>query len=275
MQAPPPYGTYAPGVLTGLTLALTRHTPLGRGQARKQFARLVRTLNAGHPLDVSLYGGRARLHHTGNLSEMKALLNPARYAREEYAFCRKHMPRDGGTFLDIGGNAGVFSLFVASLMRSGTILIAEPQPSMLERLETNLTLNPELEGRLAIHVLRSAIGGDAPGTLTLSVPDSAGQASARPVAGVPTLDVPVVPMKAALEERGVDHLDLLKLDVEGYEDDVIFPFFETAEEQLWPTAIVMECCHAGRWKRDCDALLKDCGYAVIRRDRTNMMLLRT
>ncbi len=274
MQTPSAFGTYAPGPVTRLIIALTRHTPLGRGQMRKQFARLVRALNPNRPLDVSLYAGRARLHHTGNLSELKALLNPARYAREEYAFCRRHMPRDHGVFLDIGGNAGVFSLYVASRMRSGRILIAEPQPRMVQRLETNLALNPELGERLDVSVLKCAIGGTTPGTLTLSIPESAGQASARPVDGAPTLDVPVIPMKTTLEQAGIDRLDLLKLDVEGYEDNVIFPFFETAPEALWPRAIVMECCHARRWERNCDTLLNACGYRVVRKDRTNMMLLR-
>jgi hypothetical protein len=53
---------------------------------RKLMAKSVRALNTGRPLDVRLYGGQARLHHTGNNSEIKALLSPKRYAREEYAF---------------------------------------------------------------------------------------------------------------------------------------------------------------------------------------------
>lgn len=114
-----PAQTFRPGPLSSTLIGLSRHTPFGRGGLRKLMAKSVRALNPGHPLDVSLYGGQARLHHTGNNSEVKALLSPKRYAREEYAFCRSHMPRAGGTFLDIGGNAGVFSLYVASLMNTG------------------------------------------------------------------------------------------------------------------------------------------------------------
>ena len=265
--------TYPPGPLSSTLIGLARHTPLGRGKMRKLMAKGVRALNPDQPLDVDLYGGRARLHHTGNNSEVKALLSPKRYAREEYAFCREHMPSEGGTFLDIGGNAGVFSLFVASLMQTGTLIAAEPQPNMYARLNTNFALNPALAQRLDLHLLQTAVGGDVPGTLTISTPEEAGQASARLVDGVPTLDVPQIPMLTLLTDHNVKQLDLLKIDVEGFEDGILFPFFDTAPRALHPKAIVMEACHANRWERDCEALLLENGYRIVHKDRTNMMLV--
>jgi len=264
---------FRPGPLSQALLVLSRHTPMGRGGMRKLMAKGVRALNPGQPLDVDLYGGRARLHHSGNNSEVKALLSPKRYAREEYAFCRAHMPSHDGVFLDIGGNAGVFSLFVASLMQTGTLICAEPQPRMFDRLSTNFALNPDLTDRLNMHLKQTAVGGDAPDTLTISTPESAGQASARLAAGVPTIDVPVIPMVDLLEQAGASKLDLLKIDVEGFEDGVLFPFFETASPDLLPKAIVMEACHAGRWERDCEALLLEHKYKIVHKDRTNMMLV--
>ncbi|MEL6856764.1 MAG: FkbM family methyltransferase [Pseudomonadota bacterium] len=262
-----------PGPLSRALIGLSRHTIFGRGQMRKMMAKSIRALNPGAPLEVSLYGGRARLHHSGNNSEVKALLSPNRYAREEYAFCRQHMPADGGVFLDIGGNAGVFSLYVASLMRSGTLIAAEPQPAMFDRLKTNFALNPDLQTRLDLHLLPTAIGGSEPGSLTISTPESAGQASARLSDGVPTIDVPVVPMLDVLSQAGIGKLDLLKIDVEGFEDGILFPFFDTASPELFPKAIVMEACHSGRWERDCEALLLEHGYKIVHKDRTNMMLV--
>ncbi|MFN3213824.1 MAG: FkbM family methyltransferase [Henriciella sp.] len=268
-----PAQTFRPGPLSSTLIGLSRHTPFGRGGLRKLMAKSVRALNPGHPLDVSLYGGQARLHHTGNNSEVKALLSPKRYAREEYAFCRSHMPRAGGTFLDIGGNAGVFSLYVASLMNTGTLIAAEPQPAMYERLKTNFALNPHLAERLTLSLNQTAVGGDAVGTLTISTPESAGQASARVKAGDPTIEVPVIPMLKLLNQSGAQKLDLLKIDVEGFEDGVLFPFFAQASKELHPKAVVMEACHAHRWERDCEALLLEQGYKIVHKDRTNMMLV--
>ena len=266
--------TFRPGPLSSALIGLSRHTPFGRGGMRKLMAKCVRRLNPDQPLDVSLYGGRARLYHTGNNSEIKALLSPKRYAREEYDFCRTHMPRENGVFLDIGGNAGVFSLFVASLMQSGTLICAEPQPAMFDRLQTNFNLNPILGQRLNLVLKPTAVGGDQPGKLTISTPPTAaGQASARVREGDPTIEVPVTPMQDLLETGGASTLDLLKIDVEGFEDGILFPFFDTAPAPLHPKAIVMEACHANRWERDCEALLLSKGYKVVHKDRTNMMLV--
>lgn len=268
-----PAQRYRPGPLSSALIGLSRHTPMGRGGMRKLMAKSVRALNPDQPLDVSLYGGQARLHHTGNNSEIKALLSPKRYAREEYAFCREHMPTAGGVFLDIGGNAGVFSLFVASLMSSGTLITAEPQPHMYDRLTANFALNPGLTSRLSLHLMQTAIGGSAPGRLTISTPESAGQASARVIEGDPTIDVSVIPMMDLLQQCNAQKLDVLKIDVEGFEDGILFPFFETSPSNLHPKAIVMEACHAGRWERDCEALLLEYKYRIVHKDRTNMMLI--
>lgn len=264
---------FRPGPLSGALIGLSRYTPLGRGGMRKLMAKSVRALNPGRPLEVSLYGGQARLHHTGNNSEIKALLSPHRYAREEYDFCREHMPARDGVFLDIGGNAGVFSLFVASLMQTGRLIAAEPQPDMFRRLETNFALNTALADRLDLQLLQTAVGGEAPGTLTISTPESAGQASARLADGVPTIEVTVIPMLDLMTQHNVAQIDLLKIDVEGFEDGILFPFFASAPQTLFPKAIVMEACHAGRWERDCEALLLEHGYKIVHKDRTNMMLV--
>lgn len=268
-----PAGACSPGTLTKILLGLSRHTPFGRGGMRKLMARLVRRLNEG-PLDVPLYGGDARLHLVNNNSEIKALLSPKRFAREEYAFCAEHMPQEGGVFLDIGGNAGIFSLYVASLMRTGTLIAAEPQPTMFARLTTNFeTMNPGFGERLDLYLHQTAVGAEV-GTLTLSVPKSVGQASARHIKGAQTIEVPVTPMLDMLVGAKAGKLDLLKIDVEGFEDSILFPFFETAPNDLYPRAIVMECCHAERWQRDCETLLVEKGYEIVHKDRTNMMLVK-
>src|SRR6202035_552934 len=47
------------------------------------------------------------------------------------------------TFVDIGANVGLFSLFVASRARQGArILAIEPEPANLRRLEFNVGANP-------------------------------------------------------------------------------------------------------------------------------------
>src|SRR5262249_59792142 len=69
------------------------------------------------------------------------------------------------TFIDIGANVGLYSLYVAS--RSGArarILAIEPQPGIVERLRFNVTINPSAN----ITVLPIAVA-DRHGNLTLVI----------------------------------------------------------------------------------------------------------
>lgn len=271
MQPIEPHGTYRPNLVTTGLINLSRSTPLGRGALRKLMTKAVRRSSPTQQLDVPLFGGVARLHHTGNSSEAKALMNPKRYAREEFEYCRAHMPKHGGTFVDIGANAGIFSLFAASLMESGTLLAIEPQPDIFMRLQANFALNPEIRERLKIEIINSALGAEH-GTLELSLPGGAGLASARGFEDAPSIEVPMAPLNELLIQYELSRIDILKIDVEGFEDEIIFPFFETATKEKWPSSIVMEYCNRHRWERDCEELLTRKGYLVAHKDKANIIL---
>lgn len=224
------------------------------------------------PLDVELFGGNARLHPVNNHPESKALLSPGHFAPAEFAFCRKHIPQEGGVFLDIGANAGIFSLYLASRMRSGKIIAVEPIPELYNRLTTNLMyMNPDLPGRLDLRLFNFALGAED-GNLTLHIPEQLGQASLRHIDGAKEVAVPIRPMLDMLTQSKASHVDLMKIDVEGFEDSILVPFFQTAPRSLFPRAIVMEHCHARRWLIDCEAFLATQGYKIVRKDRTNLML---
>ena len=272
-----PFGTYAPGLLTRLVLMLSQKTPLGRGKARKMMAACVRRLN-GEAMDTQLFGQNVRLHMHNNSSEIKALMKPSRYARAEFDFGARFLPSVGGVFVDIGANAGLFSLGMARFMQSGALIAVEPQPRLFERLTANLEqLNASSlpNGRsVKTHLFNLAIGPDE-GTLHLSVPEQLGQASAHHLQDAAQMTVPMKPLQAVLEAAGVEHIDVLKIDVEGFEDKALLPFFETAPAHLWPKAIVIEHCHKDRWVLDCQSALEARGYVLEHADRTNLMLVKT
>ena len=236
-------------------------------------AALVRRFSA-EVIDAKLFGQNARLYLHNNSSEVKALMNPRRYARRELDFCTQNLPAKDGVFVDIGANAGLFSLGVLEHMSSGTVIAAEPQPTLYKRLTANLeTFNSSRANRPDFHILQTAIGA-YDGELSLSVPDQLGQASARTLAGAATINVPVRPLLGVIERLKIPQIDVLKIDVEGFEDEVILPFLKTAPETLWPSAIVIEHCHRDRWKRDCEAALLKAGYWIADKDRTNLMFAR-
>lgn len=272
MTQAPVFGTYRPSTKTSWLLAATRHTLLGRGYGRKKASAWLRA-SGEEPLDVQLFGGNARLHVMDNHPERKALLTPKYFAPSEFAFCRQHMPRDGGVFLDVGANAGIFSLYLASIMNTGTIISVEPIPELFRRLSTNLkVINPQYTDRLEFNLFNCALGGTE-GEMMLHIPQELGQSSLRFLGDAEKVVVPIRPMLDVLIESDIQRVDVMKIDVEGFEDSILSPFYETAPPELFPRAIVMEHCHSARWSIDCEALLKAKGYKIAKKDRTNLLLL--
>src|SRR5690606_15924015 len=82
-----------------------------------------------------------------NHSEKKFVFTPWRYDTQERAILRDAL-KGGGTFIDIGANAGIYSLTAASAMASttGHIVAIEPNPIMMSRLKANVAANSNLFG---------------------------------------------------------------------------------------------------------------------------------
>jgi FkbM family methyltransferase len=266
-----PFGSYRPKPFAAALLALSQNTILGRGQARKAIGNVLRR-QADTPLDVKLWGRNARVHLQSNYSEMKAVLNPASYSRVDFDFIRRHLPRTG-VFLDIGANAGMFSLFASSLLeRGGVVVSVEPQPEIFARLRFNMTSANDLptEGVRAV-LAQVALGPDA-GTAELAIPKELGQASLRIEVGGERIPVPMLPLGDLLRRENISHVDVMKIDVEGFEDAVLQAFFEKEDRALFPRAVAMEHCNSDRWRWDCVAHMKKLGYAEAHRDKANVFL---
>src|SRR5436853_3815510 len=178
-------------------------------------------------LDTMLWGMRLRLYPRRNGCEKNALFTPQMYDTLERrvladAVRRK---RDGTfTFVDIGANVGLYSLYLATCGEVRTLAI-EPQPGILDRLRFHLAANPTVK----VDVLPIALS-DRAGEATLVINDidsggthidkDAGRRDAGErimVASKPLLDV--------LRKAGITTVDALKIDVEGAEDIVLAPFF--------------------------------------------------
>jgi hypothetical protein len=74
-------------------------------------------------------------------------------------------------------------------------------------------------------------------------------------------------------QEGVDHVDAIKIDVEGAEDLILEPYFREAPEALWPKAILMENS-VGVWQIDLPKLLNEKGYRPVAMMRRNLAYVR-
>jgi FkbM family methyltransferase len=140
----------------------------------------------------------------------------------------QRLPLSGATVLDAGANVGYHTLLLAQCAGDrGRVHAFEPAPANLERLKRNLALNPHLAARVTLWPVALA---DAPGELEMVfagpthsgishvVPAQAIHDSTRAQAGeTARLKVPATTLDDWWERLGRPGIDLLKLDLEGFE----------------------------------------------------------
>lgn len=120
----------------------------------------------------------------------------------------------GSTYLDIGANIGLTAIAGAIARPDLCVVAFEPVPSNADLLDRNVRANEAVN----CTVVRSAVG-ESPGQLTMN---NNGPWSVVDVGGAGAVHVPVTTLDAYCIEHLPDtKIDLIKIDVEGYEPNVL------------------------------------------------------
>ena len=126
-----------------------------------------------------------------------------------------------GTFLDVGANFGYFSLLAAK--HGKQTLSVEPSPRELARLYRHLTINPALAP--LVQVFPFAIGAkseDLPFSLSGDSNTGQNHLGATMVSeDSQTISVKVRTLNDLIPQIQIDEVDVIKIDVEGYEGVVL------------------------------------------------------
>lgn len=152
------------------------------------------------------------------------------YQRELAALLRRRL-RSDAVCIDGGAHIGVISVLLASLCPTGRVYAFEPVPETSVHLEHNLAAN----GITNVTVERLALYRED-GEITLAFDESYPGGSHI---GEGKCRVATTRLDSWVQSRGLDRLDLLKLDVEGAEPAVL----DGAEETLrrFRPLTVVEC----------------------------------
>lgn len=262
------WGARAPhGV--GKLLVQARKLGLARGPVKRMMARLWARLRLPAPVDIQYAGLKFRVHPWDNVVENKMLFGSK---LRDWTEIEKlgEFAGNGGVFLDIGANIGYYSL-MAVHQGAARALAFEPNPVVLSRLQFNIEAN-----QLACKIKTLPVAlGDRVDTTTMFVSghDMGGSyiGDHGDAPGTP-IEVQMRPLGDVLAEEGVTCVDAMKIDVEGMEDAVLFPFFETSPRNLWPRLVIIEHTSEKQWKRNILAWMLESGYREIERNRSNAML---
>lgn len=118
-----------------------------------------------------------------------------------------------GVVVDSGANLGQMLLYLAQWVPQGKVLAFEPGEKAANWLEECLRQHPNLP----VEVLRKALGTDAgPRRLKHAGPDYIHGAWSQ-ITDEEGEKIDMVRLEDVLKARSLDHVDLWKLDVEGYE----------------------------------------------------------
>ncbi|MBR1199479.1 FkbM family methyltransferase [Bradyrhizobium sp. AUGA SZCCT0158] len=128
--------------------------------------------------------------------------------------------------LDIGANIGAHTLQLAKLVGSaGRVLAFEPTDFAFRKQARNLELNPELAQRVTAYHCFLAAEDEAPvpGAIYSSWPLTQGSERHAKHLGqeMPTLSAPARSIDSILREHGEAKVQLVKLDVDGFECEIL------------------------------------------------------
>jgi FkbM family methyltransferase len=138
--------------------------------------------------------------------------------RTAMAYCSLIQP--GAKVLDIGGHIGQFTLLAAHRVGSGGLVLTfEPNPENRVRLIRNVERN----GLANVRVLQYAVS-DIGGSAFLQIPEvehPSGEGSLRAKGPVQKeFAIETRRLDEVLEDLRIDHVDVMKVDVEGFEAHV-------------------------------------------------------
>ena len=173
-------------------------------------------------------------------------------------------------FIDIGANAGLFTLHANSVTQSGAkILAIEPNPVLVSRLEFNISANDANNKCSVFPIAVGAIEGEAEFSCTADM--GSGSQVTTSDEDNNTFKASIIPLVKLLADEDVQSIDILKIDIEGHEDKVMDPFFTFAPESLYPDCVIIEN-NVNEWSTDCIAQMTELGYEIIFANKANIGL---
>lgn len=152
----------------------------------------------------------------------RIMLMEGDYENASTSLARKLL-EDGGVFIDIGANFGLFTCIVAHGNEKVKVIAIEPNYIMIPKLIHNLQSN-SLDHR--VNVKQVAIGSRIE-WVTLQQPSADNVGSTQTKAGEDgLLSILSCPLDYIISSTGLEKIQLVKIDIEGNDFEVLknFPF---------------------------------------------------
>jgi FkbM family methyltransferase len=166
--------------------------------------------------------------------------SPQFYDRDERAWVDELL-RDDHVFVDVGANLGVYSLWAARRLSSlGAVLAIEADPDTFEVLQENLVQHGGCRCRLFLENTGVSDQADTLAFYRNSSGNAGGSSFCSDSIESPSLVLKVEPLLDVIGRAGLECVDFLKIDIEGYELKVLTRFFGDCPPPLMPKYVLIE-----------------------------------
>jgi FkbM family methyltransferase len=266
-----PWGAYRPNFFVNALLHFGQMLPAYLGLISKATRHPIKYWSETS-VDLIVWGLKLRLSPRGNISEQKLYTSPRNFDHAELK-CIQDGLKDGGVFLDIGANAGIYSLW-AHICSQGRaqVLGFEPDVEMRRRIDFNLKSNRIDSIELLPFALSDRAGvaefwvnEGQRGTNSLEAPTQKNSRQRKTQVEVRTLS-------DVIKEKGITKIDIMKIDIEGHEPPVLRHFFANVPSGCWPVFLIGEVSHLPVEQRD--TLVPNDHYEIIAKTKLNTIWKR-
>ena len=208
------------------------------------------------------------------MSETKQILGS--YNKKEINFIKNNTNKNS-IFIDIGANIGFYSQNIAATFNNtkfSKIIAIEPNPVLVRRIEDNITLLettiPNIKNRV---IIENCAVGSSKEDIYLDLNEGYGNARVKSKKSNTAIPIKMLSLLEIIKKNKIEYITSLKIDVEGYEDKALKPFFENAPSELFPQNIVIEYTSQSEWedKKFIKYLLEK-GYKEVIKTRGNLCL---
>ena len=84
--------------------------------------------------------------------------------------------------------------------------------------------------------------------------------------------IKILPLDVLIRREAITRIEVLKIDIEGFEDKALFPYFKTLDKKHYPKLILMEDSSQNNWDNNILEWLLANGYNLISRTRSNVII---
>lgn len=207
-----------------IILNFYRRLPAFKGKFRLGKLLFASLINKNYPIWCKGDNGLAYyLPNTVENIGTEILINGT-YEPETIQFITKRLPQKGILF-DIGANIGAIALPLAKVNKEIEVYAFEPSAFTFQFLENNIRKNQCQN----VHIFQLAVNNKHNATCQFFASDTLhGKSSFAPVFAKDSQEVRTISLDKFCEEKAIEKIDFMKVDVEGFEVSV----FQGAQNML-------------------------------------------